>query len=618
MRDFYKVMGELEPTATTEQIKVMYRALSKKYHADRNVDTPELAKWSHETMTELNLAYEVLKEPEKRAAYNRQQGYPPPPQSVSERQEREQRERERQEREREQKLASLYARAVQLCGQKQWAEAIVVFGEIVAIAPTYRDTPTRLQEARQALEEQQRAAKLAQLYREAAEHLRLEQWQLAINAYEAIRKIDLYYKDVVDKLRQARAGKHLADLYAEAEAFFRQEKWADAIIRYENILVEAPRYENVAERLTVARKNQFEVELRTRAVELLEQGEYAEAERVVGQIRQWRGETLPVRRPGAGLPAAARRVFERGAPWGWVAGSLVGLFLLITGLNALGGGGSATPTIMPYATQLPVINTATPTSTPQATVLAPPEPTLGATRETGAPALGATRTRERDGMVQVYVPAGEFQMGSETDDSDEQPVHTVALDGFWLDRTEVTNAQYQKCVTAGTCAASDYANDNRYNGATQPVVGVSWHDAVAYCEWAGGWLPTEAEWEYAARGPEELVYPWGNDWREKVANCSESYCKDGYKYAAPVGSFPQGASWVGALDLAGNVWEWVADWYGAYPSGRQVNPTGPVSGDYKGVRGGSWYDNRYYARGAYRSNHYPDLRDSHLGFRCGG
>jgi formylglycine-generating enzyme required for sulfatase activity len=218
-------------------------------------------------------------------------------------------------------------------------------------------------------------------------------------------------------------------------------------------------------------------------------------------------------------------------------------------------------------------------------------------------------------MVMVYVPAGEFEMGSTEGHDDEEPVHTVALDAFWLDRTEVTNAQWALCVAAGACRASAYADDSRFNGATQPVVGVSWEDAAAYAAWVGGRLPTEAEWEYAARGPESLVYPWGNEWETGLANCWERDCQDGYEYTAPVGSFPEGASWVGAVDLTGNVWEWVADRYGAYPSSRQVNPTGPASGDPRVLRGGSFSGLQYITRCAFRNGGSPNVRGGYGGFR---
>lgn len=194
--------------------------------------------------------------------------------------------------------------------------------------------------------------------------------------------------------------------------------------------------------------------------------------------------------------------------------------------------------------------------------------------------------------------------------------YTVILDAFWLDQTEVTNTQYEQCVVAGVCNQSAYANDNNYNGAEKPVIGVSWFDAVDYCKWVGGRLPTDAEWEYAARGPERLMYPWGNTWQANLANCNEDVCRDGYSLTAPVGSFPGGSSWVGALDMSGNAWEWVKDWYGELPSGEQVNPVGPMSGDIRIVRGGSWYHIERYLRSTYRMAYAPSFNLEMHGFRC--
>jgi len=284
-------------------------------------------------------------------------------------------------------------------------------------------------------------------------------------------------------------------------------------------------------------------------------------------------------------------------------------------------------------------------NTPTATAIPSPTPVP-------APVLGATWTRPADGMVMVYVPAGEFQMGSTDAEVDaalelcnqyhrgcerawferEQPVHTVALDGFWIDRTEVTNRQYARCVAAGACnppARSDsYSRDSYYGNSAYgdyPVIWVSWDDAVDYCAWAGGRLPTEAEWEYAARGPEGRTFPWGDGFDGTRLNYCDANCEfdwsdgavdDGYADTAPVGSYPAGASWAGALDLAGNVWEWVADWYGAYPSGRQENPTGPSSGEDRVVRGGSWGSGPYRVRAAYRDGFPPVYRNAYIGFRC--
>ena len=210
---------------------------------------------------------------------------------------------------------------------------------------------------------------------------------------------------------------------------------------------------------------------------------------------------------------------------------------------------------------------------------------------------------------------------------DEQPLHTVALDAFWIDQTEVTNAQYALCVADGVCDEAGYVDAADLNAHDQPVVGVSWYNANTYCEWANARLPTEAEWEYAARGPENSRFPWGNDFDgTRVnycdANCGEDWADetvdDGYGLTAPVGSYPAGASWCGALDLAGNVWEWVADWYDEdyYERSLTQNPLGPQEGDSKVLRGGAWSYYPAYVRSACRIWYHPVLRGIDFGFRC--
>ena len=202
--------------------------------------------------------------------------------------------------------------------------------------------------------------------------------------------------------------------------------------------------------------------------------------------------------------------------------------------------------------------------------------------------------------------------------SDERPIHTVSLDAYWMDETEVTNAMYAKCVSAGECdqPGGNYYGDSLY--ANHPVVYVDWNDAQNYCRWTDGQLPTEAEWEKAARGGlEGLSYPWSNE----EPSCQKS-SENGAQFAdcsdQPItaGSFsPNG---YGLYDMAGNVWEWVSDWYdvGYYASSPSNNPSGPSSGDKRVVRGASWKFSDGNLRSANRNFYNPVNTDNDVGFRC--
>jgi formylglycine-generating enzyme required for sulfatase activity len=201
-----------------------------------------------------------------------------------------------------------------------------------------------------------------------------------------------------------------------------------------------------------------------------------------------------------------------------------------------------------------------------------------------------------------------------TGEDDEHPQHTVYLDEYWIDRTEVTNAQYRWCVEAGACTAPVCETYDDAAKSDHPVVCVSWYDAQAYCKWAGRRLPTEAEWEKAARGTDGRAYPWGND----SPDCIKAQYGGCAGDTVAVGTKPAGVTPYGALDMAGNVWEWVTDWYDAdiYAQLPRENPQGSVSGPTRVLRGGSWNFAADLIRVANRYWSMPDAGNVYFGFRC--
>ena len=388
--------------------------------------------------------------------------------------------------------------------------------------------------------------------------------------------------------------------------------------------------------------------------------------------------TLPVAgraTPGATPSPAARRP---AAVWAWLAGAAVLVALALWAVIALRDPNGDVANVTPDATPLTGITPATsPPTTPQAATARPgtptpkatlpptvtpattpspsPSPSLAPTSTVAAPPqLGDVRLVSRGGVAveQVFVPAGSFLMGSEDGEPRESPIHEVTLDAFWLDRSEVTNAQFAAFVADTGYETTAEREGGAWNAAGEawdyieganwqhprgpdsdltgleahPVILVTWDDAMAYATWAGGRLPTEAEWEYAARGPEGRVYPWGAAFDGQKLNFCDLNCPfpgadptvdDGFAFTAPAGVYPDGASWVGALDMAGNLWEWLGDWFspGYYASSPAVNPTGPASGEQRGVRGGSWLRTAQHARSAFRNLNDPNFRNDQVGFR---
>jgi eukaryotic-like serine/threonine-protein kinase len=275
-----------------------------------------------------------------------------------------------------------------------------------------------------------------------------------------------------------------------------------------------------------------------------------------------------------------------------------------------------------------------------------PTPSIAPEKNTSLDKLGDTKVSPKDNATMVYVPAGQFPMGSQFGLIDEKPVHIVQLDSFWLDRTEVTNKMYRNCVQAEKCdEPSNLLHYNNPQYSNHPVVFVSWTNAVTYCSFVDRRLPTEAEWEKAAiwdpRTNQKLVYPWGNEYDCSKGNFDDeteldaslmqngSVSCDGYPLTAPVGSFPEGASPYGALDMGGNVWEWVHDAFigvnpfsddtqNYYATSPRKNPWGvpSTSTPYRSLRGGSWNWIYGYGRSAYRLGFGKDDTYDGVGFRC--
>lgn len=291
-----------------------------------------------------------------------------------------------------------------------------------------------------------------------------------------------------------------------------------------------------------------------------------------------------------------------------------------------------TPTPAPSATASPIPPTPTQTIIPTATFPSPPS--------SPTPVAYTTRVFLVDHMIQVFIPAGSFQMGGFDvhAENDELPARKVTLDGYWLDQFEVTNGMYSLCVQAGVCRPPQTTRSNQrpeYFGNPEfvdyPVIAVTWSDASAYCEWAGRRLPTEAEWERAARGDEDLrTFPWGEEPPSGLYANFNNLIRD----TSRIGSYPLGVSPFGAYDLAGNVAEWVQDLYKLdyYLNAPLSNPTGPAPAPLviqRVIRGGSYQDvwvnirvaNRGYEQGPNPAAAFDSLdlygRSSNkIGFRC--
>ncbi len=312
-------------------------------------------------------------------------------------------------------------------------------------------------------------------------------------------------------------------------------------------------------------------------------------------------------------------------PWVWVLGlgALVVTVVIIILLLWVRPPPPA-PTARPVTVITPIL---------PPTITRAPSPTEGII-------VGQTERHGKDNAEMVLVQAGEFTMGStdqqvaeakqefkklcDTCNLDfldaEKPQHIVFLDSYWIDQYEVTNGLYKKCVDDSACQRpaenKSFTRDSYFGNSNFdnfPVLYVSWDDARNYCAWAEKRLPTEAEWEKAARGTDGRIFPWGNEFEQSRVN-NDNVVGD----TTEVGKYPKGASPYGAMDMAGNVWEWVNDWYDSNYSNNtpRANPQGPASGGSRVLRGGSWNDYATFVRAAGRINNSPSNHNYNVGLRC--
>jgi formylglycine-generating enzyme required for sulfatase activity len=337
-------------------------------------------------------------------------------------------------------------------------------------------------------------------------------------------------------------------------------------------------------------------------------------------------------------PAQPQSFWSKIPLWGWITGAAVLLSALgIGGYSILGGGTpeptSTSPPTLPVAvanapteTEMPPTETDIPTDTPKPTETPLDEPEDTPVPDTPTPTEIPSPTplpqlwTDEFGVEMVLIPAGTFLMGSNSHEDNSYPAHTKETGEYYIDKYEVTNNSYQKCVQAGACqlprssgskTRANYYESSDYN--FYPVIWVSWDDAVSYCEWRGGRLPTEAEWEKAARSDDARTYPWGD---EVGTECVEANyweyngCGDTRAIGSTLGESPYGV-----FEMAGNVWEWVQDDYIAYPGGRAGAIASSDIGN-KVIRGGSWTERDETIKTTYRGSARPKTDANDIGFRC--
>lgn len=301
-----------------------------------------------------------------------------------------------------------------------------------------------------------------------------------------------------------------------------------------------------------------------------------------------------------------------------------GLTILLLAMVGCNSPAAPTPTNIVAASPTPAL---TETPIPVFTATSQPSPTNTTLPPT--PTTLPDEITDPKGVVMRLVPAGPFTMGSDNGMPDEKPPHLVDLPAFYMDKFEVTNALYKACVDEGACQEPANTSDGNHPGAygtyglplfdKYPVIWVDWNRARTYCAWRGTRLPSEAEWEKAAHGTDKRTYPWGDSISSTFANFGnnlpETY-SGAFGKTAAVGDYPKGQSPYGIYDMAGNVWEWVEDWYDVYPGGAPSVNNAFGQKTYRVLRGGAWSDDPSLLRTTFRGGNTPDTAVNYVGFRC--
>jgi formylglycine-generating enzyme required for sulfatase activity len=449
---------------------------------------------------------------------------------------------------------------------------------------------------------------LHRLYTEGLNAQQTEDWEQAERRFGAIVELRPDYKDAGARLEEVQRQGRLARLYTQAQATQESADWEAALSALEQLSAEAPDYRDAGAMLEAVRRQWQLANLYAKAGHLHRAGQWQAVVNIFSQISAIEPEypdpdgLLPSALHALEASASKRVVFR------WIR--VIGIAAVLLALIAL----IAVGAVWSVRRNSELKSATTPA---QAQVKA-----VAGANDFPVPGGGHVKM--------VWVPAGEFTMGS-NEFGDARPIHTVYLGSYWIDQTEVTNAQYAACTAAGTCAppeSSSSSTRGNYHGnpdfGDYPVVMISWEDANTYCNWRDARLPTEAEWEKAARGTGAPTYPWGSGlswtypWEDEVS-CNQANFLGCKGDTTAVGVFVAGASSYGALDMAGNVLEWVADWYDAdyySSSDANTNPMGPSSGDYRVLRGGAWHNSVKYIRAAYRFRGRPDGSEDYIGFRC--